>query len=149
MVYHQIRILLHRPFVSEASETGLRAGEECTSSAEAISRLIQVFGRHYTFQYIHIQAVATVMTAAVVHAHDSCTYSGQRGRRAKDNLVTCTQALAGMGQLFHSSIRGLEVINSLRRMWQTQKFRDCGPKRHRETMSSAEGSSLERSKRVA
>jgi len=137
MLYHQILIFLNRPFVSSDKDLTMGAGQACTNSARDICRMLRLYRRLYTLRYINVQAVATTMIAGVVHVHDCCTYSGTKGKLAQDNLLICIQALGEMGQCFNSSIRGLEVITTLRRAWQIQKFRETGPKRHRSTSSSS------------
>lgn len=144
MTYHQILIYLYRPFVSEDNEATLNARENCTGSAGQICRLLNIYRRYYALRYFNIQAVAITMVAGVVHAHDCCVYSGSKGKLAQDNLLTCIQALGEMGQCFNSSIRGLEVITTLRRVWQNKMFVQKGPKRQRGTFSTVDRPTLGR-----
>ncbi len=144
MLYHQILIILHRPFVGNEPDSALRAGEICTDSASTICRLLQMFKANYGLRYINVQAVATTVTAGVVHAYDSCIYSGSKGKAAQANFVICIQALAEIGQSFKSSIHGLEIITSLRRAWQHQMFKEVGSKRRWRTPSDLGGAQLHR-----
>jgi hypothetical protein len=61
------------------------------------------------------------MTACIIHAHDRCLYSDERGRSAQEQLLIGIQALGEMGQAFESSTRSLEVILSLKREWQFRR----------------------------
>ena len=135
MVYHQTMIFLYRPFVSESNDVALRASQTCSNSAREICRLLDLYRRHYSLRYINVHAVAMTMTAGVVHAYDCCVFSGSRGKVAEQNLLDCIKALGEMAQSFNSAVRGIEVITSLRRMWQTQNFLKTGAKRHRGTFS--------------
>lgn len=135
MVYHQTMIFLYRPFISEANETASLAVETCSSSAREICRLLGLYRRHYSLSRINVHAVALTMTAGIVHAYDSCVFSGSRGKIAEQNLLDCINALSEMGQSFNSAVRGIEVITSRRRIWRTQNFVQAGVKRHRGTFS--------------
>ncbi|KIW94685.1 uncharacterized protein Z519_04662 [Cladophialophora bantiana CBS 173.52] len=144
ILYHQILIILNRPFVVHESDSEIFAGEICTKSAGIICQLLQVFKANYGLRYINVQAVASTVTAGVVHAYDSCIYSGPKGKAAQHNFVVCIQALAEIGQSFRSSIHGLEVITSLRRAWQHQMFKETRAKRRWRTSSELGGDHLHR-----
>ncbi|OAG42045.1 hypothetical protein AYO21_03780 [Fonsecaea monophora] len=144
ILYHQILIILNRPFVVHESDSEILAGEMCTKSAGIICKLLQVFKANYGLRYINVQAVASTVTAGVVHAYDSCIYSGAKGKAAQHNFVVCIQALAEIGQSFRSSIHGLEVITSLRRAWQHQMFKETRAKRRWRGSSEMGGDHLHR-----
>ncbi|OQV03672.1 Fungal Zn2-Cys6 binuclear cluster domain-containing protein [Cladophialophora immunda] len=144
ILYHQILIILNRPFVVHESDSEILAGENCTKSAGIICQLLQVFKANYGLRYINVQAVASTVTAGVVHAYDSCIYSGPKGKAAQHNFVVCIQALAEIGQSFRSSIHGLEVITSLRRAWQHQMFKETRAKRRWRGSSEIGGDHLHR-----
>lgn len=148
MLYQEMRIILFRPFLSCERESHLGAGNACTHAAQEICRILQLYRRYYTLRYINVTAVAVVMAAAEVHIHDCCTFSGQKGKTAENNLVICLQALGEMGQSFNSSIRGLDVITSLRRFWQSNKFRETRSKRHRNPFSLEESQLSEQNRKA-
>ena len=143
-----MRIVLFRPFLSSDNDSLLGAGNACTYSAEEICRILQLYRRHYTLRYVNITAVAVVMAAAEIHVHDCCTYPGQKGKIAEKNLVICLQALGELGQSFHSAIRGLDVITSLRRLWQNQKFGGIRSKRAPDPFPLGERRSFDHSKKL-
>ena len=136
MLYHHAMMLLHRPFISDSSTMSFDAGDVCSNSASEFNRLLILYRRRYSLRHINVQGVHMTMTAGVIHAYDSCVYSGTRGKSAQDNLLVCVQALGEMGHSFAGGVRGLEVLTSLRRVWQTQKFCPSGTKRHRSMSSS-------------
>jgi hypothetical protein len=131
MIYHQTMIFLYRPFISESDDVALPASQTCSNSAREICRLLGLYRRHYALSRINMHAVAVTMTAGIVHAYDSCVFSGNRGKIAEQNLLECINALGEMGQSFNSAVRGIEVITSRRRMWRAQNFVQIGTKRHR------------------
>ncbi len=135
MLYHQTVIFLYRPFISESDDVALLASQTCSNSAREICRFLGLFRRQYSLRLINMHAVAVTMTAGIVHAYDSCVYSGNRGKIAEQNLLECINALGEMGQSFNSAVRGIEVITSRRRMWRAQNFVQIGMKRHRGTFS--------------
>jgi hypothetical protein len=130
MLYHQTVIFLHRPFISESDDVAVLASQTCSDSAREICRFLGLYRRHYSLSCINIHAVAVTMTAGIVLAYDSCVYSGNRGKKAEQNLLECINALGEMGQSFNSAVRGIEVITSRRRMWRAQNFVQIGTKRH-------------------
>ena len=130
-------------------DSDLRAGEICTNSATIICRLLQVYKVNYGLRYINVQAVATTVTAGVVHAYDSCIYSGAKGKAAQANFVICIQALAEIGQSFKSSIHGLEIITALKRAWQHQMFKELGSKRRWRMPTDLGGAQLHRAQASA
>ena len=137
MQYHAAMVLLHRPFVSEVlSPTNmdyrtLGSSQICTQEATAISLLLVIFRRNFSWRYAHLQAVHNATIAGVVHAYDACIFPGERGRRAQDELRVCIQALGEMSLSFKSSTRGIEIIGAVRREWQNRKFLQAGVKRTR------------------
>ena len=128
-------IFLYRPFISESNDVALLASQTCSNSAQEICRLLALYDRHYSLSRINMHAVAVTMTAGIVHAYDSCVFSGSRGKIAEQNLLECINALGKMGQSFNSAVRGIEVITSRRRMWRAQNFVQTGTKRHRGPLS--------------
>jgi hypothetical protein len=130
-------IFLYRPFISESDDIELQASQTCTTSAREICRLLGLYRRHYSLSRINVHAVAVTITAGIVHAYDCCVFSGSRGKMAEQALLDCINALSELGQSFNSAIRGIEVITSRRRIWQTKKFLQTRVKRHRGHSSQA------------
>jgi len=135
-------IFLYRPFISESDDDALQASQICSNSAREICRLLGLYRRHYSLSRINLHAVAVTMTAGIVHAYDCCVFSGSRGKMAEQNLLDCIKALGEMAQSFNSAVRGIEVITSRRRVWQTQNFLQTGAKRHRGPFSQANRSQM-------
>jgi hypothetical protein len=137
MQYYAVMILLHRPFVGEASspsalnDTSWDACHMCTRSASAISFLLRIFRRRISWRYVHLQSVHNTTIAGVVHAYDACMFPGERGTQAQEGLNVCVQALGEMSQSFQSSMRGYEVLAAVRREWQARRWLHAGSKRPR------------------
>jgi hypothetical protein len=137
MQYHEAMIILHRPFLSNFTGAPTTAptnspaevsGRMCEESATAICRLFGLYRQQWKIRLVHPQVVALILTAALIHAHNSCVFSGQRGLQAQENIFQCVQVLGEMSH-FNNSLRALEVVVSLRREWQNQTFRPLKTKR--------------------
>ncbi|KIY02794.1 uncharacterized protein Z520_01259 [Fonsecaea multimorphosa CBS 102226] len=138
MQYHLARILLYRPFlcvvvpdnIQTASDylEGNMARQVCTESAADICCLLNLYRRQFTLRSPHIQLIPIVTTAGMIQASHSYMPSPRSGtpdtrpwrssrpeRTVQEDVLLCIQALAEIGQTFKASIRGIEIITSLRR----------------------------------
>lgn len=144
MQFHEAMIFLHRPFISapgvpaavplhDSNGAQIDANDDdsgtiCEQSANAICRLVVMYRHQWNLRRIHAQVVAIILTAALIHVHNCCVFSSEKGVRAQEQLSICFQALAEMSH-FNMSTRALEIILSLRRDWQTRTFSHTGRKR--------------------
>lgn len=76
---------------------------------------------------MHPQVVPIILTAALIHVHNCCIYSSEKGIRAQENISICISALGEMSY-FTIGTRSLEIILSLRRDWQSRTFHRKGKK---------------------
>ncbi|RVX74851.1 hypothetical protein B0A52_01128 [Exophiala mesophila] len=122
MQYHCVVIVTSRPFFASSKKlVGLLPQEiavhrnSCTSSANSVARLIQIYRRLYGLRRINVQAVHLIFTAALVHVFMACgAQDATRSNTAWKNLESCCQALAEVGVAYKSSTRALEVIMGLK-----------------------------------
>jgi hypothetical protein len=126
MQYHEVIILLYRPFLSyracrAASISGdevLEAKEACSHAASTITKLLQMYQRLYTLRRINITAVHITFTTALVHLFEACNTQYSSSATRHESLQTCCQALSKMGQAYKSASRALEVITCIKCKWQ-------------------------------
>lgn len=135
MQYHEVMIMLHRPFISgpadhaRSEDSVLKdSGDICEASATAICRLLVMYRHQWGIRFVHPQVVPIILTAAMIHVHNCCIYSSEKGMRAQDNISICFSALGEMSY-FNIGTRSLETILSLRRDWQSRTFNRIGKKR--------------------
>lgn len=122
MQYHCVAIVTARPFFASSKKLlGLLPQEiaihrnSCTSSANSVARLIQIYRRLYGLRRINVQAVHLIFTAALVHVFMACgAQDAARSDTAWKNLELCCQALAEIGVAYKNSTRALEVIMGLK-----------------------------------
>lgn len=76
-----------------------------------------MYQQKYGLRCSHLQTVHCVLTAGLQFAamYSNAPAFGDSGHQSA--LVACIQALGEMGQAFHSSIRALEILTTLRRNW--------------------------------
>lgn len=125
-------ILLHRPLLTFSHQnkskvlprsTLVDSRNICTESATQICRLLQRYRQHYSLRRAHVQTVHSLLTAGLIHAENWCYKLTSNTDSAHGDLLFCAQALGELGQTYHSSMRALEALTTLRRNW-----RDEAPK---------------------
>ncbi|KAH0841184.1 fungal specific transcription factor [Fonsecaea pedrosoi] len=134
MQFHEVMIMLRRPFISPSvpntSHDGMLkdSAEICEASATAICRLLVMYRHQWGMRFMHPQIVSIILTAAMIHVHNCCIYSRDKGMQAHENISLCYSALGEMSY-FNIATRSLETIMSLRRDWQSRTFTGIGKKR--------------------
>jgi hypothetical protein len=127
--YHEIIILLYRPFLGhsdpQASDASSRftpfiARQSCFQAASDICNILTVYRRYYGLRRVHIQMVHVVMTAALIHSYFDSGFAGKDEPRAQEFLLNCLQALGEMGQTYRTALRALEVVVALRNSWRNE-----------------------------
>ncbi|KAF2009748.1 hypothetical protein BU24DRAFT_312985, partial [Aaosphaeria arxii CBS 175.79] len=116
MQYHTCMILVNRPFFAASIATlpdvafsdPMVGRPACTDSARAISRLLQIYRRLYSFRRINIQVVHLIFTASLVHVLNACeaVEPSLRNSAWKD-LEVCQQALSELSKGYKSATRAL------------------------------------------
>ena len=122
MQYHCILVITTRPFFASAKKLrGLLPSEiavtrdACTSSANSVARLLQIYRRIYGLRRINIQAVHLIFTVTLIHVFTACGATDQvRSDVAWKNLEICSQALSEIGLAYKNSARALEVIMGMK-----------------------------------
>ncbi|KAJ5378262.1 uncharacterized protein N7496_005671 [Penicillium cataractarum] len=122
MQLHALRIIVDRPFVlSDAATSALapdqisESRESCNGAALGITKLVQIFRRHYSLRRVNIQAVHLIFTAMLVHVHNACLSEDYEiCHAAQRHLEICSQALGEIGQAYKNALRALEVITSIK-----------------------------------
>lgn len=129
MQYYQILIFIHRPFASRnqqppnVNQRGRFVCSQriCIQSAIAIAQLLRMYESRYTLRQINIQVVSITFSAALMllfstlvpsQSHDSASLH--------QNLYTCHQALAELGNFFENASRALELLLSIKRGWKAR-----------------------------
>jgi hypothetical protein len=141
MQFYETMIFLHRPFLSSPwlDQSNSRennksedSGKICEDSATMICALVSMYRQQWNLRRIHAQAVAIILAAGLIHTHNCCIYSSQKGVDARKQLSICVQALGEMSH-FNLSTRALEILISLRRDWQMWISKKPGKRLGRES----------------
>lgn len=122
MQLNALRIIVDRPFVfTDAATSALaprqtsESRDSCNRAALEITKLVQIFRRHYSLRRINIQAVHLIFTAMLVHVHNACLSDDYEiCHAAQRQLEICSQALGEIGQAYKNALRALEVITSIK-----------------------------------
>ncbi|KAI9926885.1 hypothetical protein MW887_003983 [Aspergillus wentii] len=142
MQYHQIVIFTHRPWVSKnyiqprAPRQGPgyhHARRMCIESATAITRILHIYEKHYTFRRMNNQVVAIIFSAALMllyvtisTSHASAKSGGDSGSNNAEMVAylnLCFRALDELGQSFENAKRTRDFLVSLQRRWQAHMRR--------------------------
>lgn len=123
MQYHTVMILVNRPFFSASTATlpdvafsdPMVGRPACTESARAVSKLLQIYRRLYSFRRINIQAVHLIFTTSLIHVLNACeAIEPSLKNSAWKDLEVCSQALTEMGKGYKNATRALEVVNGIK-----------------------------------
>jgi uncharacterized membrane protein len=152
MQYHTVMILANRPFFSAniatlpdvAFSDPMVGRPACTDSAKAISKLLQIYRRLYSFRRINIQAVHLIFTASLIHVLNACeaTEPSLKNSAWKD-LEVCSQALSEMGKGYKNASRALEVVSGIK----SELLKTTRENAKRSSMAAPEGDQPQGSKR--
>lgn len=127
MQYALFIIILHRPWVAKnyIQPTPLfgsgprHAREMCLRSAFDIAILIRAFDRLYSLQRANILLVHIAFTAALILLYATVSEKDVGFQRElSTQLDMCCQALAELGNSFENAARTLDILLSVKRMWQ-------------------------------
>ncbi|RMJ16797.1 hypothetical protein CDV36_003551 [Fusarium kuroshium] len=133
LLYHEIRILLHRPLIGSSSPaTNLqslspRSGNAaesshdiCTNSASEIIRLMGQFRDRFGLCHLSAYCVHILMTAGILLAYNTSLKTQTSEFRTKSASLTLAsiRMMTELTPTFPSAHRALEVLTSLRREWQ-------------------------------
>ena len=137
MHYHEVIILLYRPFIiplSGNSKSPLTpvasALEACTSSATDICRLLKIYRQQFGLRQLYVYSIHTLMTASLTHIYDVCRSTSLGGNEVQKLALSSIQILSELAETFNSSRRALEVATSLWRDWQHEMSRSLKRKRN-------------------
>ncbi|PWY86812.1 fungal-specific transcription factor [Aspergillus heteromorphus CBS 117.55] len=138
MQYHQIVIFTHRPWVSKSyiQPRSPRQGpgyhharRMCVESSIAITKLLHIYEKHYTFRRMNSQVVAIIFSAALMLLYVTISNSRPGGDNSSSNaemvayLNLCFRALDEIGQSFENAKRTRDFLVSLQRRWQVHMRR--------------------------
>ncbi|KAI1212069.1 fungal-specific transcription factor domain-containing protein [Annulohypoxylon truncatum] len=127
MQYALFIITLHRPWVAKnyIQPTPLfgsgprHAREMCLRSAVDIANLIRAFDRQYSLQRANMLLVHIAFTAALILLYATVSEKDfDCQRELSTQLDMCCQALAELGNSFENAARTLDILLSVKRMWQ-------------------------------
>src|SRR5450432_1891590 len=129
MQYHEVVILLNRPFLLPPSANSTMspnpdqaavALNACTSSATEICRLLRIFRQQHNLKHIQVYSVHVLMTASLIHVYNSCCSPGVEGKIAREMVLECIQAFVEIGETLKCGTRALEIVTSIRRDLQNE-----------------------------
>ena len=136
MHYHEVIILLHRPFIlslavdSTSPPTPVASAlDACTSSATEICRLLKIYRQQFGLRQIYVYSTHTLMTASLTHIYDVCRSTSLGGNGMQKLALTSIHILSELAETFNSSRRALEMATSLWRDWQYEISRILKRKR--------------------
>ncbi|KAI0886377.1 fungal-specific transcription factor domain-containing protein [Annulohypoxylon maeteangense] len=127
MQYALFIIILHRPWVAKKyiQPTPLfgsgprHAREMCLRSAVDIAILIRAFEKQYSLQRANVLLVHIAFTAALILLYATVSEKDfDCQRELSTQLDMCCQALAELGNSFENAARTLDILLSVKRMWQ-------------------------------
>lgn len=98
MAYQAVILLIHRPFLNEASgsftlDFALRSA---TSAAASISRIIRSYRKHRGFNTFAPQVIDYILSAAVIHLLNATAGRTTLGRQSANGIKSCVEALMDM-----------------------------------------------------
>lgn len=129
MQYAFCLLILHRPFVAKhyiqpyprVGKGPEHARSMCIQSAIDIAKLLGEYERRYSLQRANVLVVhmafnaALILVYATVSEMDRPTYIS-----LSSHLDTCCRTLAELGNAYESASRTLDILLSVKRMWQAR-----------------------------
>jgi hypothetical protein len=122
-------MILHRPFVAKSyiqPYPRVGAGHEharsmCVKSAIDIAKLIGGYKLRFSLRRANVLFVHIAFTAALILVYAAVSELENRDRtQISAHLDVCCQALAELGNVFESASRTLDILLSVKRMWQAR-----------------------------
>lgn len=145
MQYSKFQIYIHRPYISKhgiqpyppVGPGHIHARNTAIEHAVRISRLLCKYKSLYSLQYINIEAISITFSAALILVFATVSeFDGPTDADLRLHLSQCCKALAELGKTFQSSTRTLDVLLSIKRVWQAKLLASAGSKRANSTMRS-------------
>ncbi|KAH7207840.1 fungal-specific transcription factor domain-containing protein [Fusarium redolens] len=122
-------MILHRPFVAKSyiqPYPRVGAGHEharsmCVNSAIDIAKLIGGYKLRFSLRRANVLFVHMAFTAALILVYAAVSELENHDRtQVTAHLDVCCQALAELGNVFESASRTLDILLSVKRMWQAR-----------------------------
>jgi hypothetical protein len=137
MEYHQLLILIHRPWTSKTSQPTLQKGpgymharHQCVESATAISKLLRRYEMQYTFRRMNIQIIHIIFSAALIMIFATISRRTEPPTLEEaSNLGVCFRALDELGQAFELAKSAREGLITIQRRWRDFRRKHRGLKR--------------------
>lgn len=145
MQYALFVIILHRPFVSKhyiqpsplVGSGHVHARKMCVSSAVDIAKLLHLYEQEHSLRRANIQMVHVAFTAALILVYATISENDPHNHRELSvHTETCCYALAELGHVFENASRTLDVLLSVKRMWQARLVATAGTKRNGPSLES-------------
>ncbi|KAK6008273.1 hypothetical protein QM012_000176 [Aureobasidium pullulans] len=121
LAYNAALILIHRPLLSEASNTklGRFSLTVATTAASTISRILREFGTAQEIMALAPQVVDYISIAAIIHLLNATSGRNRLGRQSANGLRTCVIALSSMSSMWKTrSQNSLQHIQNLAHRWE-------------------------------
>ncbi|KAH0039310.1 hypothetical protein KCU78_g1320, partial [Aureobasidium melanogenum] len=121
LAYNAALILIHRPLLSEASNTklGRFSLTVATTAASTISRTLREFGTAQEFSSTAPQVIDYISIAAIMHLLNATSGRNRLGRQSANGLRTCVHALSSMSSRWKTqSQNSLQHIQNLAQRWE-------------------------------
>jgi hypothetical protein len=137
MEYHQLQILIHRPWTSKTSQPTSQKGpgymharDQCIQSATAISKLLRRYEMQYTFRRMNIQIIHIIFSAALIMIFATISRRTEPPTSEEaSNLGVCFRALDELGQAFEIAKSAREGLIAIQRRWRDFRRKHRGLKR--------------------
>ncbi|KAI3572601.1 fungal-specific transcription factor domain protein [Fusarium oxysporum f. sp. albedinis] len=122
-------MILHRPFVAKSyiqPYPRVGAGHEharsmCVKSAIDIAKLIGGYKLRFSLRRANVLFVHMAFTAALILVYAAVSELENHDRtQVTVHLDVCCQALAELGNVFESASRTLDILLSVKRIWQAR-----------------------------
>lgn len=128
MTFHNLVILMHRPFIgSQAFAAGQHhawatqhrnlastSSQFCTRSADAIVAHLETFERHYVLRYIPFVAVHCVLDAATVHVLNMFSDDERLARKARKAYEVSIRALEEISETWGYAGKAISILVQLK-----------------------------------
>lgn len=129
MQYAFCLLILHRPFVAKhyiqpyplVGKGPEHARRMCVQSAIDIARLIGEYERRYSLQRANVLLVHMAFNAALILVYATVSEMDRPTHvHLTSHLDVCCRALAELGNAYESASRTLDILLSVKRMWQAR-----------------------------
>lgn len=120
---------LHRPFVAKryiqpfprVGKGPEHARMMCVQSATDIAKLIGEYERRYSLRRANVLLVHMAFTAALILVYATVSEMNRHTHaQLSSHLDVCCHALSELGVSYESASRSLDILLSVKRMWQAR-----------------------------